>query len=48
VAPAAAGAGAGPGQVAVPRLAGDGAQDGAARANGQSAPVTESGGKKPA
>jgi hypothetical protein len=44
---AAARDGAKPGEVVVPRPAADGAQDGAARANGQSAPVTESGGKKP-
>ena len=37
-----------PSEVVVPRPAADGAQDGAARANGQSAPVTESGRKKPA
>jgi MFS family permease len=48
LAPAAAARdGAKPGEVVVPRPAADGAQDGAARANGQSAPVTESGGKKP-
>jgi hypothetical protein len=38
--------GAKPGDVVVPRGAADGAQNGAARANGQAAPV-ESGGKKP-
>ncbi len=36
-----------PSEVAVPGRAADGAQDGAARANGQSAPIAESGGKKP-
>jgi MFS family permease len=47
-APVAADGAAKPSEVVVPRLAAEGAQDGAARANGQSAPVTESGGKKPA
>jgi hypothetical protein len=46
-APVAADGGAKPSEVVVPRLAAEGAQGGAARANGQSAPVTESGGKKP-
>jgi hypothetical protein len=40
-------AGAKPSEVVLPRLAADGTKDGAARANGQSASVTESGGKKP-
>ena len=40
--------GAKPNEVVVPRLAADGGQNGAARANGRSAPATESGGKKPA